>query len=140
MKNFSKKNKRGNLLTENIIFIILNILFLIILSLFITSKVENAALLEEKYAKEIALMIDSSEPIMSIKINMEDAIKIAEKENIDLDRIVLIEGNNVVVRLREKGGYSYSFFNDVTVHTSLDYETKEYRLVIDKYNSQNGNE
>lgn len=110
-------NKRGNILTQNIIFIILNLVFLSILIIFLFSKTGNAALLEEKYAKQIALILDSAKPGMRIFLDMEDAIKIAEKENRDIKKIVSVQDNVVTVQLREKGSYSYSFFND------LDYDT-----------------
>ncbi len=106
-------SKKGNILTENIIFIILNLVFLSILIIFLFSKMGGAAVLEEKYAKQIALILDSAEPVMIISINMEDAIKIANKENRDLNNIISIQDNVVKVQLREKGGYSYSFFNDI---------------------------
>jgi hypothetical protein len=72
-----------------------------------------AAVLEEKYAKQIALILDSAEPGMVISLNMKDAIKIANKENRDLNNVISIQDNVVKVQLREKGGYSYSFFNDL---------------------------
>ncbi len=106
-------NKKGNILTQNIIFIILNLVFLSILIIFLFSKMGSVAVLEEKYAKQIALILDSAEPGMIISLNMKDAIKIANKENQDLDDIISIQNNVVKVQLREKGGYSYSFFNDI---------------------------
>jgi len=107
------KNKKGNILLENIIFITLNVLFILILATFLFTKTGSAAVLEEKYAKEIALIIDSAEKNMTIFIEMEDAIKIAEKENFPVEEIITINDNIVIVKLREKGGYSHSFFNDV---------------------------
>ena len=65
------KNKRGEILVENVIFIVLNLIFLTILILFLFSKMGSAAVLEEKYAKQIALIIDSSKPRMEIHLNME---------------------------------------------------------------------
>lgn len=106
-------NKKGNILTENIIFIILNLVFLSILIIFLFSKMGAAAVLEEKYSKQIALILDYAEPGMTIHLNMKDAIKIANKENRDLNNIIFIQDNIVKVQLREKGGYSYSFFNDI---------------------------
>ena len=106
-------NKKGNILTQNIIFIILNLVFLSILVVFLFSKMGSAAILEEKYAKQIALILDSAERGMTIHLNMRDAIKIAKKENRDLNNIISIQNNVVNVQLREKGGYSYSFFNDI---------------------------
>ena len=106
-------NKKGNILTQNIIFIVLNLVFLSILIIFLFSKMGTAAILEEKYAKQIALILDSAEPGMTIHLNMGDAIKIAKKENRDLNNIISIQNNVVNVQLREKGSYSYSFFNDI---------------------------
>lgn len=129
------KNKRANILTENLIFIILNLVFLAILILFLLSKMGGAAVLEERYAKEIALLMDSAKPGMTISLNMEDAIKIAQKEKWPLDKIVFIEGNVVKVQLREKGAEnslgSYSFFNDVSVNANFDTtNNKGYYFVV----------
>ena len=127
--------KRGQILVENVIFIILNLIFLTILILFISSKTGSEALLEEKYSKQIALMIDSAKPGMIIHLNMEDAIEKAEKNNLGGREIVSISGNTVTVKLREKGGYSYSFFNNVDVSVHLDTSnSKEYFFVINNYN------
>ena len=73
--------KKGTVLTENIIFIVLNLVFLTILVLFLFSKVGDVAIMEEKYAKQIALIIDSAKPGMEISLNMEDAIKKAKKKD-----------------------------------------------------------
>ena len=77
-----EKNKKGNILTENIIFLVLNLVFIAILLIFLFTKTGSAAVLEEKYAKQIVLLIDAAEPVMTINLSMEDAIKMAEKENI----------------------------------------------------------
>ena len=132
--------KRGQILVENIIFIILNLIFLAILILFIYSKSGGSAVLEEKYSKQIALMIDSAEPGMTIHLNMEDAIKKAEGNDWDLKKIISIEGNTVTVKLREKGGYPYSFFNNVDVSVYPDVKNsqtgkiEDYIIKINKYN------
>tara|TARA_Y100000034_G_scaffold32108_1_gene39261 strand:+ start:1293 stop:1682 length:390 start_codon:yes stop_codon:yes gene_type:complete len=125
--------KRGQILAENVIFIILNLIFISILILFVYSKSGGEAILEEKYSKQIALIIDSAKPGMIIHLNMEDAIEKAE-ENLGKEKIggiVSIEGNTVTVKLREKGGASYSFFNDIRVSTNFDTKNKkEYFFVI----------
>jgi hypothetical protein len=125
--------KKANILTENIIFIVLNLVFLSILILFLFSKMGSAAVLEEKYAKKIALIIDSAEPGMIIHLNMKDAIKEANKAEINLNDVVLIKDNIVRIQLNEGGGYSYSFFNDVEVNANLDTtNNEEYFFVINK--------
>ena len=125
-----RRNKKGNILTENIIFIVLNLIFLSILILFLFSKAGDSAVLEEKYAKQIALIIDSAEPLMKIEINMEDAIAKAVGEKYS-GKIVTIDGNVVTVKLKEKGGYSYSFFNEVDVE-AFQLDDAKYRLTINE--------
>lgn len=123
--------KKANILTENIIFLVLNIVFLMILVIFLFSKTGSAAILEEKYAKKIALAVDSAKPGMIIHIDMKDAINEARKQDKNINNIVVIEDNIVLVKLREKGGYEYSFFNDVEVNANLDTRTnEEYYFVI----------
>lgn len=120
------KNKRGNILLENIIFITLNVLFIIILATFLFTKTGSAAVLEEKYSKEIALIIDSAEKDMIVFIEMGDAIKRAKKENFPVEEIVTINDNIVTVKLREKGGQSYSFFNDISPDLNFDKDDNRY--------------
>lgn len=129
-----KRSKRGQILVGNIIFISLNLIFLTLLVLFVISRTGNAATIEEKYAKQIALMIDAAEPGMVIHLNMEEAIEEANENG--LNNIVFINGNIVTVKLRDKGGYSYSFFNDVAVsppYISLKNKN-EYIIPIKNYN------
>ncbi|HJZ18950.1 MAG TPA: hypothetical protein VJ208_02495 [Candidatus Nanoarchaeia archaeon] len=118
--------RRGNILTENIIFIILNLIFFTILILFIFSRASGEALIEEELAKQIALIVDSAKPEMIIRINVEKAL---EKSEIG-GNIVSIEGNNVIVKLREKGGYTYSFFNDVSASAFPDTSSGEIKNYI----------
>ncbi len=128
-------NKKGNILTENIIFIILNLVFLSILIIFLFSKMGATAVLQEKYAKQITLILDSAEPGMIISINMKDAIKIAKKENRDLNSVISIQDNVVKVQLGEKGDYSYSFFNDIDVSVHLNTSSvEEYFFVLEDHN------
>lgn len=138
-----KRDKRGNIITENLIFIILNMVFLIMITLFLFSKVGASAVLEEKYSKQIALIIDSAEPGMVINLNMEDAIKKAEKERgkENMDDIVRINDNIVNIKIGEGNGYSYSFFNDVEVSEFLNTSNnREYVFVIDKRIEEEENE
>ena len=130
MKSLAAKNRKGNILTENVIFIILNIAFLSILIVFIFSRAGSAAVLEEKYAKEIALAIDSARPGMIIYLDMSDAIKAAGKNGLGPNGLVKIDGNIVTVDLQGKGGYSYSFFNDVDASSNFDRNKQRYYFAI----------
>jgi hypothetical protein len=83
--------------------------------LFLFRQGSGAVVLEESYAKQIALLIDSSRPGMIFRLNMEEGRKLAEKNDIPFEDVVVISDNIVRVKLSDKGGYSYSFFNDVDV-------------------------
>jgi hypothetical protein len=129
-----KRGKKGTILVENVIFIILNVIFLMILILFIYRQGNGAVVLEQSYAKNIALLIDAGKPIMEMKLNMEDAMALAEKNGVNREEIVKITGNLVTVKLSEKGGYSYSFFKNVDVTTYPDVPTeKNYVIKINGY-------
>lgn len=116
--------KSGTILVENVIFIILNLLFLTILVLFLVKQGSGAIVLEESYSKQIAMIADFAKPIMLIKIDMEKGKKIAEDNGIDFNEIVSINENTVKVKLTETGGYTYAFFNDVDVSAYADRDEK----------------
>lgn len=107
--------KRGTILVENVIFIILNLIFLSILVLFLVKQGSGAIVLEETYSKQIAMIANSATPPMIIKMDMEKGMKLSEKNGIDFKNAVKITGNIVTVKLSESGGYSYAFFNDADV-------------------------
>lgn len=111
------KKKKGEILVENIIFIVLNLVFFGILILFLINQGSGAIFLEKFTAKQVALLIDSSAPDMLMKIDFEKQKDLAEKNGIDFGKILEIDNQNniVVVSLKEKSSYQYHFFNDVEV-------------------------
>lgn len=123
-KEFSLKDKKGTILIENVIFIILNVVFISILLLFLWRQGSGSVLIEQTHAKQISLLIDSAKPGMEIKLNMDDAKKIADENKFDFDKIVSITGNIVMVKLSDKGGYEYSFFNDAKVNAFPQTDSK----------------
>ena len=122
-------NKRGNILIENLIFIILNLLFLSILILFVLRQGNGEIVLEEAYAKQIALLIDAAKPGMVFRVNLDKGVKVAEKNGV-LNKMIEIHDNIVTIKLSERGGYSYSFFNDVAVNFYKDKIKGVYVFVI----------
>jgi hypothetical protein len=120
--------KRGAILVENIIFIVLNLIFLTILVLFVYSKAGGAVLLEESYAKNIALLIDSANPGkngIDIYLNMEKGIEKATKEEWGVEKVVSIDNNIIRVKTTKDSGYEYVFFNDVSVSAQFDKAGKK---------------
>lgn len=112
-RNLFRKNSRGTILIENVIFIILNVVFLSIIILFLARQSSGAYVLEESYAKQIALIADYGKPDMLVKIDLSKGMKVAENNKFNFADAVNVDGNVVHVKLRDDGGYSYSFFNDV---------------------------
>ena len=120
--------QKGEILVDNIIFIILNLVFLSILVLFLLKQGTGTVLLEDAYSKQIALLIDSAKPGMILRLNMNDGLKIAESKGFDFSKSVLIDKNYVFVKLSEKGGKKYPFFNNVSVsaYPDVDQDSNEF--------------
>jgi hypothetical protein len=129
-----KKNRLGQLLIENVIFLILILVFASILILFLIRQGSGATALEQSYAKNIALLIDEGRPVMEMKLNMQDAFDLAKSNGINREDIVKITGNIVTMKLSSKGGYQYSFFNnvDVTAYPDISPEPN-YIIKINGY-------
>ncbi|MCK9595596.1 hypothetical protein M0R19_00195 [Candidatus Pacearchaeota archaeon] len=126
--------KRGSLLVENVIFIVLNLIFITILAFFIFRQGNGAIVLEQSYAKNIALLIDSAKPVTEMKLNMEDAMTLAEKNGVSREEIVTRNGNIITVKLSKQGGYQYSFFSNVDVSIYPDViPEKNYIIKINGY-------
>ena len=114
--------KKGEVLIENIVFILLNMAFLTILVLFLLQQGNGARLLENSYSKELALLIDSARPGTIVHLNLKDLKETADKNGIAFSDVVSVDNdkNYVTIKLSEKGGYRYHFFNDVDVDAHLD--------------------
>ena len=136
MIKIKNKSKKGNVLMENIVFIILNLIFLTILILFLLKQGGGAIILEQAYAKQIALLIDSAKPGAEIYLNMEKGKKVAEKNSVEFKDVVKINNNIVMVKLSEEGGYEYSFFNDVELDKPYPVDDETYRFKIVGYKDE----
>ena len=114
MRLISSK-KGSDLLNSTVILLILNIIFFGMMFIAISRAGSNAAYYEQVYAKQIALLINSAPAGTEIQINMQEGFELADKNKVNRADVVNIYGNIVKVKLSEKGGYEYSFFNDVDV-------------------------
>lgn len=121
-------NKKADILHEQIIFIILNVVFFSVLILFIYLQSSPVHLAEEETAKQIALLIDSSKPGSEIEVNLADFFEKAEGNGISKEKSVEINNNEnlVIVRGDKDSFYEYSYFNDV----NIEYNFKEGYLVL----------
>lgn len=119
--NFSLfRDKRGEDIFPNVIFIVVNILFFSVMMLFVFKASTGAIVYEQAYAKQIALLIDYSKPNTDIKIDFSKAIAVA-KENKKTANLVKIDDVNkeVIVSLSGQGGYAFKYFSDYNVQAEF---------------------
>ena len=122
-------NTKGvDLLNENIVFLILILIFVGALFIHVSRAGSQAALYEQVYAKKIALLIDKAKPGMDIELELFDAFRLARKNKFQ-GTIVTIDNalQKVNVRLYDAQGYDFYYVNDVAVAWNVD---TEQRLLI----------
>lgn len=109
---------RGRGVFQNEVLIISLLLLFSVGTLYVVNGYRNnASLLEEFYAAELARQIDLAEPGTVLEFDVTSALVVAERSQKDPYSLFSInsEGNRVIVSLREGGGHSFSFFRDVEV-------------------------
>lgn len=121
--SFGVKGKKGETqLMETVIFVVLNVVFAIVLSVFIFRAAYNAQIYEQSYSKEIALLIDGAKPNTNITLGMFDAIDNYKKYHKQftgdaIGEIVQLDKQNHLIRINiaDKNGYYYRYFSDYDV-------------------------
>lgn len=117
--------KRGGLVLQRVSYVLVNLVFFFILLLFVFKSATGAAVYEQAYAKQVALLIDEAEPDILILIDFEKGIEVAEGNKktsglIKQDK----EENKVIVNLGGKGGYGYKYFSNYEVTFYEDIQEK----------------
>jgi len=126
-----KLGKRG-LIRENVVFIILNVAFLVVM-FFVVARYSNSSIFyEEMYAKQIVLAIDAAKPGTEIVFNVYFLEQLAKKNKYE-GKIFDInqETNKVTVRIKQGKGYSFSYFTDNQFIWIYDKENKVLDLKIE---------
>jgi len=128
----NKLNKRGmNVDFYTVIFLLLNTIFFAMMFVFISNSSNSSLAYEQHYAKEIALLIDSSNPGMKFNIDFTDGFKIA-RDNSKLNDLVIIdeEKNLVRVSLRSSGGYEIAYFPKYSFNLRESPETNKIFIEV----------
>lgn len=124
LNNWSKRADTP--LYETIIFLVLNLVFVVVLLIFVWSSGGKAFVYEQIYAKQVALLIDNAKPGMTIFLDVTKIVEVANEKikTVDLDKIVVInqEENKVIVDLSGQGGHSFQYFSDYDISTELNYD------------------
>lgn len=140
MLNKNKKGSGIDLTHSLIVFLILNVLFFSVLFFFVGRAGSGATIYEQKYAKQIALAIDSAKPGTNITIDLSEAYGIARKNNILRENLVKIDPktNEVIVKLTQQGeGYSFKHFNNAPITWGEDFHFEKLHIQI-KENKEGG--
>jgi len=119
--------KADELLIEQIIFIALNIFFIILLLLFVWRVGTGAATAEESYAKKIGLAIDSLKPGTELKIDISELYIYLEKNKIKDSPIIFDYSKNIVnVKVSSGKGYSFVYFTSLNPGSVTIDETNKF--------------
>jgi hypothetical protein len=118
------ENKRAiiDLSAEMIVFIVLNVLVFSLLVFFLHTASSGAVIYEQSYAKQVGLLLDQAKPNTEFSIDISDGIKIANKNSIDLNKIVNINSYTHVIKINlgSATGYSFTYFSDYNVETKIE--------------------
>lgn len=116
-KYFLKNKKGTDILNSTLIFLLLNVVFFAIMFGFVARAGSGATIIEQTYAKQIALIIDQAKPGTNIDINIEEVYEMADKNKFSRQNVIKIdnEENKVYVQVSEERGYSYNFFNSADI-------------------------
>jgi len=101
------RNKKGDAITEYIIFIVFSLLFFISFAVFLGKVGKTADVYEQIYAKKIALAIDAAKPGMKIYVNISETYQFGKERSFG----VAPGTKTVSVRLGSGNGYSYTYFS-----------------------------
>ncbi len=113
----NKKAKIAGIEMDNIIYLILLIIFFVGMLASVNSKANGAPVWEDYYAKEIALIIEKSSPGDSIAIDIQKATEVAKKNKLSNEEIFIFDNfeNEVCVKLSAGRASCYNYFNDVNI-------------------------
>lgn len=117
---------------ETTIFLVLNLVFILLLLMFVYGAGRGAFVYERVYAKQIALILNNAEPGMVISLDMEKVVEIAEKNRKEKDKIFEIdrERNEVKVSLSSRGGHSFQYFSDYDISGELNTQNDKFVIKV----------
>jgi hypothetical protein len=121
-----KINKKANVLTENIMYLILLAFFVLLIWGFLFNRANSSALWEDFYAKELSRIVDSGQTGDVLRLDVQKATTIAKRNGIDIQEpgnmfFFNAKDKMVCVQLSASGGKCYPYFNDLIVtETSME--------------------
>ena len=104
-------------------FIILNVAFFAILFLAISGITGGSMLTGQVYAKQIGLIIEDMKPGMTIQLDINPLLAVAEKNNYgsgDQQIVLPFENGKVSVKVAQGKEYSFSTFSSLKPKFTID--------------------
>ncbi len=111
------KKKAQELLVEQTIFVVLATGFLLLMYFIINRAGSSSTILEQEYSKIIALIIDKAKANTNITMDLSELYDKARINRFNENEILKIDNKEkkVTVKLVRGSGYSYYYFNNVSV-------------------------
>jgi len=130
-KNIFMDKKADNSLMQNVVYIIVIAGFFAAMFLFIARAGSQATVVEQIYAKQIAITIDKAKPGTTIELDVSKLYEVAEKNRFT-GRVVNIdnENNKIQVELVDGKGYEFNFFNNADIVWSLEDDERGFEKLI----------
>ena len=112
-------NKKGaDTVTYHVIFIILNLTFILIMlgAIYLTGGGGEEGFKNQVLARNIALMIDSAKPGTEITLSLAEHQLRAKEEGFEGDIVKIdTDGKRVIVQTNPNAGTSFSYFSNAEV-------------------------
>ena len=121
MRNRIFLNKKAtDSLMETVVYTIVIAAFFAAMLLFVSRAGSGATLVEQIYAKQIALAIDKAKPGTIIEMDTSKLYEVARKNKFT-GKVINIDNDNnkVQVKLVDGKGYEFNFFNSADVKWDL---------------------
>jgi hypothetical protein len=126
-------NKKGSdQLMNQIVFIIIIIVFSVVMITFVTRFGTRAAIKEEIFSKQIALAIDKARAGTSFVMDISELYSTARKNKVTRDFVSIDNTNKrIIVHVSSGSGYSYYYFSDNLITWNIDESVSgEEKLII----------
>ena len=90
---------------------------------------ENVIFTEQKYAKQIGLLVDRAKPGTIIKLNVEEFDKFIDKNKLNEAETISFQSNSVVVKLGKGEGYKFNLVSNNPIDKSF-YRNNDGNLIL----------
>ena len=111
LRRIKESKKAINMLSKVLVFLLLNVIFILFLFLFVYYFTSASDIYEKLYARSIALKIDALKDGSTLVIITPKLFEVAEKNKYNGEIFGLYYVNsNITITLSSKGGHSFHFF------------------------------